>query len=66
MPIYDFKCEACNKTVEVRMKISEPAPEVCQSCGEAKLKKQIASGTSYILKGSGWYETDSKKPSVSN
>ena len=59
MPIYEFKCQECGFIDERIMKISEPYPKVCPSCGASSLQK-IMSNTSFVLKGTGWYETDFK------
>ena len=56
MPIYEYKCEKCEKEHEVMQKMTEKPLTVCQSCG-GRLKKLI-SNTSFVLKGSGWYVTD--------
>ncbi len=56
MPIYEYKCIKCNEQSEVMQKISEDPLVECSSCG-GELKKLI-SGTSFVLKGSGWYVTD--------
>jgi len=64
MPIYEFKCEACEKQSEFRIKISDNNPETCPECHSGPLKK-LLSKTSFQLKGEGWYVTDfrgDKKP----
>jgi len=59
MPIYEYKCQSCNKEIELFQKISEPPLEKCESCG-GKLKK-LMSRNSFILLGDGWFATSSKK-----
>ena len=59
MPIYEFECSKCGKILEEIMKISDPAPTTCECGSEGPLVK-IVSPTSFVLKGSGWYETDFK------
>ena len=56
MPIYEYKCTKCNEQFEVMQKISDDPLIECSSCG-GELKKLIT-GTSFVLKGSGWYVTD--------
>jgi len=34
MPLYDFTCEKCNKTVECYVKHSRYAPDVIMCCGK--------------------------------
>lgn len=55
MPIYEYVCGSCEKTVDVLQKVSDPAPEKCEQCGaEGKLARKV-SRTSFVLKGGGWY-----------
>ena len=41
MPIYEYQCLDCNKTVDVIQKISDPPLLKCQLCG-GELQKQIS------------------------
>jgi len=61
MPIYEFECKNCGKIMELTMKMSDVNPEVCENCGKGPLQKLIGRSTAFVLKGSGWYETDFKK-----
>jgi putative FmdB family regulatory protein len=54
MPTYEYVCSACAHEWEEIQKISEPALEVCPSCGKSTAKRQISAGN-FILKGGGWY-----------
>lgn len=56
MPIYEYKCIKCNEQFEVMQKMSDDPLTECSSCG-GDLKKLIT-GTSFVLKGGGWYVTD--------
>ncbi len=56
MPIYEYKCEKCNRHHEIMQKITDKPFSICPSCG-GTMKKMI-SNTSFVLKGSGWYVTD--------
>lgn len=60
MPIYEYKCQACEHEFERLQKISDPALVDCPECQEAKLVKKI-SAAGFRLAGGGWYETDFKK-----
>ncbi len=53
MPIYEYRCDACESTFEVMARITEAPPESCESCGNGPVHKLI-SQTSFVLKGSGW------------
>ncbi len=54
MPIYEYKCEACEKVSEVIQKMSDPSPEHCPKCNKGPLRK-LVSNTAFVLKGGGWY-----------
>ena len=55
MPIYEYQCSKCG-TFEVTQRITEPALKKCPTCGR-KIER-LLSASSFILKGSGWYQTD--------
>jgi putative FmdB family regulatory protein len=57
MPIYEYKCETCGKTLEAIQKFSD-AP--LTECGCHGRLKRLISSSSFHLKGSGWYVTDYK------
>jgi len=59
MPIYEYRCGACNHEFEARQKMSEDPLKACPDCGKEELKKLI-SAVGFRLKGTGWYETDFK------
>jgi putative FmdB family regulatory protein len=59
MPIYEYRCHKCGKTVEVMQKFSDQPLSRCPQCS-GKVSK-IISNCSFQLKGSGWYVTDYKK-----
>lgn len=56
MPIYEYRCTACGKQLEIMQKHSDEPLTVCPDCG-GDMKKLI-SNTSFVLKGTGWYKTD--------
>jgi len=62
MPIYEYRCGACDHEFEARQKMSEDPLKECPDCGKAELKKLI-SAVGFRLKGTGWYETDFKNKS---
>ena len=62
MPIYEYTCEDCERIEECLIMSSEEPTVVCGLCG--KEMKKIMSVTNFILKGSGFYATDYKKPDV--
>ncbi|VUD51305.1 hypothetical protein TDB9533_01400 [Thalassocella blandensis] len=65
MPIYEYKCEACEHELEALQKMSDDPLKQCPACGEASLIKKI-SAAAFRLKGGGWYETDFKSGKQKN
>lgn len=65
MPIYEYRCEACEHTLEKLQKLSDDPLTDCPECGKPALKKMI-SAAGFRLKGGGWYETDFKSGSKKN
>jgi putative FmdB family regulatory protein len=62
MPIYEYRCEHCEKITEVFQKVDDCPAEKCSHCG-GSLHKVISHST-FILKGTGWYATDYAKKNV--
>ena len=56
MPTYDYRCDRCERTFEVRQRISEAALTTCDRCG-GPIHRLLAAAP-FILKGGGWYVTD--------
>ncbi len=56
MPIYEYRCDACNDEFEVTQKISDDPLRTCPKCNGPVEK--LISQSSFVLKGSGWYLTD--------
>lgn len=59
MPIYQYKCTDCEHSLEALQKMSDPKLLDCPECNAPALKKQLTAAK-FKLKGTGWYETDSK------
>jgi putative FmdB family regulatory protein len=55
MPIYEYECEKCGKTMEVMQKFSDSPLTTCDCSGHLH---KLISRSSFHLKGSGWYVTD--------
>ncbi|QAT85678.1 FmdB family regulatory protein [Corallococcus coralloides] len=55
MPIYEYGCSACGKTIDVLQKMSDPTPPVCTACGAQNTLSKQVSRSSFHLKGGGWY-----------
>ena len=56
MPIYEYKCSKCGKTIEVIQKMSDKPLKKHEQCGGALTKLISAAG--FQFKGTGWYVTD--------
>jgi putative FmdB family regulatory protein len=65
MPIYEYQCQSCGKSMEVLRKISDAPLVDCPECNEPELRKKV-SAAAFRLKGGGWYETDFKTSGKKN
>ena len=61
MPIYEYACKKCGKTIEVIQKFSDPPLKKHKECGGVLTKLISAAG--FQFKGTGWYVTDYAKKS---
>ena len=57
MPLYEYRCEACQQRFEVIRKFSDPELDVCTLCGKGPVQRLLSS-PAIQFKGSGWYITD--------
>ena len=57
MPLYEYRCEACEHQFEIIQKFSDAPIDVCPSCGQGPVVK-LLSTPAIQFKGSGWYVTD--------
>lgn len=65
MPIYEYRCLACDHEFEAIQKMSDDPLKDCPSCSKPELKKKV-SASAFRLKGGGWYETDFKTDGKKN
>lgn len=56
MPLYEYQCDNCGKTVEIIQKFSDGPPAECPSCGGEV--QRLLSAPAIQFKGSGWYIND--------
>jgi len=56
MPIYEYRCAKCGKTIEVIQKMSDKPLKKHEACGGTLTKLISAAG--FQFKGTGWYVTD--------
>ncbi len=67
MPLYEYRCRSCKRTVEVLQKFDDRPLRKCEECS-GRLDK-LVSRTSFLLRGGGWYADGygkSSKPSSSS
>jgi len=53
MPLYEYRCAACQHEFETMQKVDAPRLRKCPECG-GRLEKLI-SRSAFHLKGGGWY-----------
>jgi len=56
MPIYEYECSKCGKTIEVLQKMADKPLKKHAGCGGSLTKLISAAG--FQFKGTGWYVTD--------
>ena len=57
MPLYEYRCDACQRRFEVIRRFSDPELEECTLCGKGPVHRLLSS-PAIQFKGSGWYITD--------
>ncbi len=62
MPTYEYKCPKCGTRFEKFQKITAKPGAPCPKCGTTA-ERLISGGHGIVFKGSGFYETDYKRPS---
>lgn len=65
MPTYEYACDACGTHIDVVHGFNERGPRKCAECGSAKMRK-VFHPAGIVLKGSGFYKTDSRSESKSS
>ena len=65
MPIFDYKCDACEHNFDVLQRLGADPLTLCPECGSEALKK-LVSAPAFHLKGKGWRNSDEtpKKPNI--
>lgn len=56
MPLYEYLCDACGRTIEAIQGFSEPPLTICDRCGGNV--RRLLSAPAVQFKGSGWYVSD--------
>jgi len=63
MPIYEYKCTACDHRLEKLQRMSDEPLTDCPECEKPELTK-LVSAAGFRLTGTGWYETDFKNKKI--
>lgn len=58
MVTYEYACDVCKESFEVRQHIGDPAPATCPE-GHSKVRR-VFSAPTIVFKGPGFYATDHK------
>jgi putative FmdB family regulatory protein len=61
MPTYEYVCTDCGHDLEAVQSFSDAPLTTCPQCGGALRK--VFSSVGFVLKGSGFYKTDNRRPS---
>ncbi len=64
MPTYEYACTACGHRLEAVQSFTDDPLTECPECGAALRK--VYSPVGIVLKGSGFYKTDSRAAAKSN
>lgn len=56
VPIYDYRCTQCQKEYDYFHNGPNDKIPKCPHCGCQHAKKLVSKGTSFQLKGKGWYK----------
>jgi putative FmdB family regulatory protein len=59
MPIYEFTCLVCDKTISMTLGLNDSQNLTCPECGE--IMKRSYSFGAVTFNGSGFYATDKNK-----
>ncbi len=62
MPLYAYKCEACDHQFDKFQHFVDDPLKVCPVCHEEALRK-VYSPVGIVFKGKGFYATDNRSPS---
>jgi putative FmdB family regulatory protein len=64
VPTYDYACSLCGHRFEHFASMTSPALLRCPACDKDGLQRLIGAGAGILFKGSGFYETDYKRPAA--
>lgn len=62
MPIYTYKCDACEQHFEQKQRMSDEPLQDCILCNEKGRVRRVINNVGIVFKGNGFYVTDTRKP----
>ena len=62
MPVYTYECEKCSRRFELEQRITDPPRKRCPRCRGKVFR--VIHPVGHILRGSGFYATDYRKPAA--
>lgn len=51
---YEYYCSVCDTTFDIEQAITDDPLKECPRCRSHRIKRVIAGGTNFVLKGDGW------------
>jgi putative FmdB family regulatory protein len=61
MPIYEYRCEACEHEFETLQGMKSPKLKKCPECKAPELTKLVSRPGHFDLRGEGFYQNDYPK-----
>jgi len=61
MPTYEYLCKSCGHEFDHFQSMSDKPLKKCPKCAK-KVTRLMGAGSGVLFKGSGFYETDYKRP----
>jgi putative FmdB family regulatory protein len=58
VPVYEYRCTACNHRTDILHGINQQGPNFCPACGAEGTMRKTISAPSVHFKGSGWAKKD--------
>jgi putative FmdB family regulatory protein len=59
MPIYEYRCVACGREIEVIHGINAEGPSICDVC--AAPMRKLVSTSAIVFRGGGWAKKDARE-----
>ncbi|NNE00071.1 MAG: zinc ribbon domain-containing protein [Pirellulaceae bacterium] len=53
MPLYEYECKCCDRTVEILVRSQDDTPSACPDCGDEGLTRVMSATAAPSVKGGG-------------